>query len=74
MRSGHRELIIMSKMVKSHARLGVKVPTHFDVHPAKMDTWVGLKSNLYGRRTAVICPQWTGTRYHLPVVPQGPVE
>lgn len=32
-----------------------------------MDTWVGLKSNLYGRITAVICPQWTVTRYHLDV-------
>lgn len=60
---GHGEFTIMSKMVKSPTRLWYQSVGTFQCAPSSIKTWVGLKSNLYGHRTAVICLQRTGTRY-----------
>jgi hypothetical protein len=42
-------------MVKSRARLWCQSVSTSQCAPCSMDTWVGLKSNLYGHRTAGIC-------------------
>src|ERR1700756_5735007 len=49
---GHGEFIIVSKMVKSHVRLGWQTVSTSQLAPSSMDTWVGLKSNLHGPRIA----------------------
>jgi hypothetical protein len=60
---GHGEFIIVSKMVKSHVRLGWQTVSTSQLAPSSMDTWVGLKSNLHGPRIAGFYLQQTGTRY-----------